>query len=445
MKKIIYNCLFLFFICINNNILAEKLNIELDVLSENYVPINVLMFDFYADSSSKKLYEKLKNIINFDLNNTGLLELKTINEEKFNIDFNIKEVNIDLSLYEFYKVIMMGKFIEKNDFYTIEVAFLDTSNNSIIQANGYKISKKDINQQLSLVAHNIADDFYELSTKLKPYFSNSLAFVSDNKLIVSDYDGKNQNVLVKSAGTIYGPQFSNNGQYLAYVESLGGISKIYLYDFYFQKSIKLADFEGLSLSPRFSADSKKLIFSISNKGSANIFELNLETKEVNQLTSHYSINLPGGYVLGDEKIIFYSDRLAASNIFIMDSKGENIKKISGGSGSYFTPTISPIYDIIAFTKIYNKNFYIGLLSLDGREKIISKEIFAESPSWLPDGRHIVYQHIYKKYNKINYYAITILDIISGAKLQINPTENAMDPVISKNKLLNKKINVKYSL
>ena len=140
-------------------------------------------------------------------------------------------------------------------------------------------------------------------------------------------------------------------------------------------------------------------------------------------------------------IVFNSDRIGNPSIYIMKLDGASVKKISFGDGSYYNPSFSPDTNIILFTKIYEKNFSIGLMNLSGMEKIIANDHLAESPKWLNTGRHIAYQY---KYNSKDY-ALYIMDLVSGHKIQIKPSVNSMDPSFIQNNSIIKKNSVKSRL
>jgi Tol biopolymer transport system component len=150
-------------------------------------------------------------------------------------------------------------------------------------------------------------------------------------------------------------------------------------------------------------------------------------------------------------LLLNSDANKYPSIYIINKKTKETKKISKGYGSYYTPVFSNNSNVILFTKIHNRKFYIGLLNLASQERIVSSntEVFVESPNWLPDDRHIIYQVAYdtSKYKKL--YEFYLMDIISGKKIIINPAKDILFPVISKGiiKKENKNIveKIKYML
>ncbi|MDP4840070.1 MAG: Tol-Pal system protein TolB, partial [Alphaproteobacteria bacterium] len=78
-------------------------------------------------------------------------------------------------------------------------------------------------------------------------------------------------------------------------------------------------------------------------------------------------------------------------LYVMNVNGGSAKRISFGSGSYRTPVWSPRGDLITFTKIWQGQFYIGLMRTDGSgERLITSGYLVEGPSWSPNGRVILY-------------------------------------------------------
>ena len=57
----------------------------------------------------------------------------------------------------------------------------------------------------------------------------------------------------------------------------------------------------------------------------------------------------------------------------MNADGSNVRRISYGDGRYATPVWSPRGDLIAFTKMYKGQFYIGVMAPDGSgERLIAR-------------------------------------------------------------------------
>ncbi len=69
---------------------------------------------------------------------------------------------------------------------------------------------------------------------------------------------------------------------------------------------------------------------------------------------------------------------------MMNADGSNVQRISKGSGRYATPVWSPRGDLIAFTKLDQGQFFIGIMSPEGTgERILSSSYLDEGPTWRP--------------------------------------------------------------
>ena len=75
----------------------------------------------------------------------------------------------------------------------------------------------------------------------------------------------------------------------------------------------------------------------------------------------------------------------------MDSNGLNQKRISKGTGNYATPVWSPRGDLIAFTKNFQGQYFIGVMRADGSgERLLTENWYQEAPSWSSNGRVLVF-------------------------------------------------------
>jgi TolB protein len=75
----------------------------------------------------------------------------------------------------------------------------------------------------------------------------------------------------------------------------------------------------------------------------------------------------------------------------MDADGGDARRISFGQGRYATPVWSPRGDLIAFTKIDQSVFYIGVMRPDGSgERLLTDSFLVEGPTWAPNGRVLMY-------------------------------------------------------
>ena len=112
----------------------------------------------------------------------------------------------------------------------------------------------------------------------------------------------------------------------------------------------------------------------------------------------------------------------------MSNKGKKIKRISFGKGHYSTPVWSPRGDYIAFTKYFNKSFYIGIMTPEGKgERVIAKGFLVEGPTWTPNGRMIAYtKKDYPKNKKEGKTRIYLIDLTGFHEKEIITPLEASD-------------------
>jgi TolB protein len=207
-----------------------------------------------------------------------------------------------------------------------------------------------------------------------------------------DQDGANLKMLTDGKNLVLTPRFDNKSQRAIYVSYQKKIPCVYVLDIETGLQKRVGKFSGLTFAPRFAPDGHSAILSVARNGSTNIFSINLHNNNIIKLTHDIgAINTSPSYSPDGSKIVFNSDRAGSRQLYIMDSNGANITRISKGDGSYATPVWSPRGNLIAFTKIANGSFYIGVMRPDGSgEKLLTSSWLDEAPAWAPNGQVIIF-------------------------------------------------------
>jgi TolB protein len=250
------------------------------------------------------------------------------------------------------------------------------------------------------VGHLIADEIYKRLTGELGYFDSRIVYVSETgsqknrikRLAIMDQDGANHKYLTDGRSLVLTPRFSPNMQQILYMSFSGKQPRVFLRDLQTGREESMGRFDGMSFAPRFNYNGTRMLMSIANGGTTSIYEMDLRSRSMRRLTNQGGvIDTSPSYSPDGQRIVFNSDRGGAQQLYVMDANGGNIQRISYGKGNYATPVWSPRGDKIAFTRMSGGSFIIGTMNPDGSgERDLAQSWLAESPSWAPNGRVIVF-------------------------------------------------------
>ncbi|TAJ98449.1 MAG: Tol-Pal system protein TolB, partial [Candidatus Manganitrophaceae bacterium] len=249
------------------------------------------------------------------------------------------------------------------------------------------------------VAHKIADAVYERITGERGYFDTRIVYIAESgpgihrikRLAIMDQDGENHRFLTDGETLVLTPRFSQTAQKIAFLSYYRNLPRVYIFNIETGLQERLGEFPGMTFAPRFSPDDSKIIMSYAKDGNSDIYILDLATRRSTRLTSNPAIDTSPSFSPDGKQVVFLSDRGGSPQLYTTDIDGQNVHRISFGKGRYGTPVWSPRGDLIAFTKIHQNRFFIGVMKPDGSgERLLTESFRDEGPTWAPNGRVLMF-------------------------------------------------------
>ncbi len=399
MKKHLFGYIFLVIFSIVPPALAE---LQIDVTEGTFKPIPVAIphFDGGGNPGTMNLADKIVEVIKNDLTNCGLFKIVDPNA----YIQNARDV-MHSPKYPDWKIlnaeVLVGGAVRQNgDQLQVEFRVFDIYAEKTLK--GLQKGTKSSNWRK--LAHQIADEIYEVLTGDKGYFDSRVVYIAEQggelnrkyRLAIMDYDGENHQYVSSGSTRVLTPRFSPDRSKIAYVD-FGKNDKtptLHVHDLNTGRSETMTSLEGQRMSPRFSPHGDHLIMSAAKDGAASLYTVDIRSKKLNKLTqAKTTIDVAPCYSPDGSKIVFTSDRGGKPQIYIGDANGSNAERISFSEGRYDNPIWSPRGDLIAFTRMNRGTFYIGVMRPDGSgERMLDAGYLLEGPTWSPNGREIMYTY-----------------------------------------------------
>jgi len=379
MKKIL-------FILIFSNFVISELVLEITQGTEN--PYRVAILKFEGDQT---VSNNINKIIRNNLTRSGEFDL-FVNEDLLSFPTNETEI-----IFNDFKILnidylVLGKIIKDGLNISVVYEIFDINKGKKIRTSTvYGVPNK--NRQLG---HYVSDGIYEEITGIKGIASTKILYVTENEifnLMVSDADGSNEQILLKSDEPIISPAWSPDSKKVAYVSFETGMAKVFIQDIASGKRELAIENSSQISSPSWSPDGKFLSLTMYQDGNAEIYILNLKNRNLTRLTNHYSIDTESSWSPKGSRIMFTSGRSGSPQLYEIDLRRFNAKprRITfdgnyNAKGSYL-----PNNDGFIFVHRENLSFQIAIKYFDENFiRPLTNAQLDESPSISPNGNVIVY-------------------------------------------------------
>lgn len=302
-----------------------------------------------------------------------------------------KKLNFDYWVKRGAQILLTGELAFRRSATQLRITLYDL----ILQR---PIATKDYNivENWRWLAHEIADDVIKLLTGEEGVSQTKIAFsyrTKDGKeLATVDYDGVNPVMLTQDKGLKLFPDWSPNGDLIAFCTYDASDLNIYVYDINRHKTIRLTSRTGLNTTPAWSPDAKNLAAALSEHSTLNLYQLNPDGRNHRRITTSYSISVSPSWSPSGRELVFVSDRTGVPQIYVINVDGTDLRRLTF-EGSYNTsPAWSPRGDLIAYvSRVSGGSNQIFITDLYGETRMrLTYQGSNEDPTWSSDGLHIAF-------------------------------------------------------
>ena len=390
MRKLIYAAVLLIF----TQLAHAKLEIQIVQGNASALPIAVIPMQWRASGLPPET--TVADVISADLYRSGLFAPL---DEADMVDRPVDAESIRYGTWRLLKVdyVVVGTVRDAPDGagYDIVYQLVDIHTQEQMLSQITSVGLGD----LRFGSHRVADAIYEKLTGVPGAFATRIAYVSatglgndqNYQLFVADADGFNPQPVVGSPEPLLSPNWSHDGQRLAYVSFEKGNSAIYVQNVSTGARELVSSGKGINGAPAFSPDDRYMAMTLSFSGNPEIYIKDMSTGQKRQLTNHWAIDTEPAWSPDGKTVYFTSDRGGRPQIYSVAAAGGKATRVTRSGDYNARATISTDGGRIAVAQGRGNEYRIAILETEtGRMRSLTPGVLDESPSFAPNGSMILY-------------------------------------------------------
>ncbi len=219
------------------------------------------------------------------------------------------------------------------------------------------------------------------------------------------------------------PVWSPDGKKITFESLRAGYSQIYVMNADGTNQVNVSKNHYYEDSPSWTLDSKHIVFESSKDAyaaeSPQFYVMDADGSNRLQIARDLPIGAAGPVLSPDSKQIVFVSQYGGWEIYVMDLNNKNVRKLVDGQ---FGPAWSPDSLLIASygnLTLTSQAVFVTNVRTGENQYLTDDSISASSPSWSPDGKHIVFTAEQGQSHRAQIYVMNL----DGSQ-QINISNNA---------------------
>ena len=246
------------------------------------------------------------------------------------------------------------------------------------------------------LAHMVADAIVEAVKKVPGIASSKIVLVGSKSgkkdLFVCGSDGADMVQLTRDGTPCLSPTWSPRADNLFYTSFHRGFPDVYQVPLATGQRSRVASYPGINAGADASPDGKSLALALSKDGNPELYVLQLRSKKLTRLTkTKFAAEASPSWSPDGRQIAFVSDSTGSPQVYVISSSGGKAQRITFRGNENVSPDWGPD-GCIAYSSRRQGRYQICVYDPNtrGDTPVTEEPVDHESPSWAPDGRHIVY-------------------------------------------------------
>jgi TolB protein len=259
---------------------------------------------------------------------------------------------------------------------------------------------------------------------LKGFFTARLAFIGERtgrkEVYVSDLFLGEARQLTTDRAAALAPRWSPDGTRLLYTSFYrSGFPDIFQIDLGSNRRTTFVSFRGLNIGARFSPNGQQVAMVLSGEGSQEVYVSNAQGRQVSRRTRSSAVKASPAWSPDGGRLVFAMGE-PSPQLHVMNAGGGTPQRLVAGYRYVAEPDWCRTNSnkIACTVRVPGGRFQIAVYDFRlGRATVVSETPFdGLMPSWLADGRHLVYTARSRTTS-----ALHVLDTETGKSTQISPT------------------------